>query len=74
MIILMLNKDLKIHAKEIDKIELINKMQSLESELEEMKHALKEDIRRSTSSDEDLAKLNNRVNDLRRQIVDIMNK
>ncbi len=60
--------------KEIDKIELINKMQSLESELEEMKHALKEDIRRSTSSDEDLAKLNNRVNDLRRQIVDIMNK
>ena len=60
--------------KDVDKIELINKMQSLETELEDMKHALKEDIRLSDNSDEDMAKLNSRVNDLRRQIVDIMNK
>lgn len=60
--------------KQIDKIELINKMQSLEQELDEMKHSLKEDIRLSTSSDDDLAKLNTRVNDLRKQIIDIMNK
>ncbi len=60
--------------KDIEKLELIDKMQLLESELEEMKHALKEDIRLSTSTDEDMAKLNNRVNDLRKQIVQIMNK
>ncbi len=59
---------------EIDRIELINKMQSLENELEEMKHALKENIRIQSSSDKDLAKLNNRVTDLRKQIVNIMNK
>ena len=59
--------------KELDKLELIEKMQNLETELEQMKHALKEDIRLSTSSDEDMAKLNNRVNDLRTQIIQIMN-
>ena len=60
--------------KDIDKIELINKMQQLESELEEMKHSLKEDIRLSSSSDEDMVKLNNKVNELRKQIIQIMNK
>ena len=45
-----------------------------ENELEDMKHALKEDIRLSDNSDEDMAKLNARVNDLRKQIVAIMNK
>lgn len=60
--------------RDIDKIDLINKMQSLESELEDMKHALKEDIRLADNSDEDMAKLNARVNDLRKQIITIMNK
>ncbi len=60
--------------KDIDRIELINKMQSLENELEDMKHALKENIRIQSSSDGDLAKLNSRVIDLRKQIVEIMNK
>ena len=60
--------------KEIDRIDLINKMQALENELEEMKHTLKENIRIQSSSDDDLAKLNNRVVDLRKQIVEIMNK
>ncbi len=60
--------------KEIDRIELINKMQSLENELEDMKHALKENIRIQSSSDEDLAKLNKRVMSLRKQIIEIMNK
>ena len=49
-------------------------MQSLESELEDMKHALEEDLRLAQDSDEDLTKLNNRVNDLRKQIINIMNK
>ena len=60
--------------REIDRIELIDKMQSLEDELEEMKQALKENIRLQLSSDDDLNKLNNRVVDLRKQIVDIMNR
>ena len=60
--------------REINRIELINKMQLLENELEEMKQALKENIRLQSSSDDDLAKLNNRVVDLRKQIVDIMNR
>ena len=60
--------------KQVEKIELIEKMQSLESELEDMKHALEEDLRLAQDSDEDLTKLNNRVNDLRKQIINIMNK
>ena len=60
--------------REIDRIELIDKMQSLEDELEEMKQALKENIRLQLSSDDDLNKLNNRVVDLRKQIVEIMNR
>ena len=60
--------------KELDKLELITKMQSLSLELEDMKRALKEDVRISSSSDEDMAKLNARVNDLRKNIIDIMNK
>ncbi len=60
--------------KQLERIELIDKMQYLESELENIKHALKEDIRIQSTSDEDLTKLNNRVNELRKQIVQIMNK
>ena len=61
-------------AKDIDKIELMDKMQKLEVELQDMRHSLKEDIRLSTTSDEDMAKLNKRVNDLRKQIIQIMGK
>ena len=39
-----------------------------------MKHSLKDNIRMSAASDEDMIKLNNRVNDLRKQIIDIMKK
>ena len=60
--------------KETEKIDLIDKMQALENELEDMKHTLKENIRIQSSNDDDLAKLNNRVLDLRKQIVEIMNK
>ena len=49
-------------------------MRKLESEIEDMKHTLQEDIIVSTSSDEDMARLNNKVNDLRKQIIEIMNK
>lgn len=59
---------------QVNRFELINKMQVLETELEDMKHALKEDIRLEVGTDEDMQKLNKRVNDLRKQIVDIINK
>ena len=47
-------------------------MDALESEIEEMKHNLKENIRLSSNYDDDMVKLNNRVNDLRKQIIEIM--
>ncbi len=58
--------------KQIDRIELLDKMQNLEQELEDMKHALKEDIRIARTSDKQMAELNNRVSDLRKQIIEIM--
>ena len=60
--------------RESEKIDLIEKMRNLEVEIEDMKNTLKEDIVLSTSSDEDIARLNNKVNDLRKQIIEIMNK
>ena len=58
---------------DIDRLDVIERMQRLESELEEMKNALKEDVRLSESSDEDLTNLDNRVNELREQIQKLMN-
>ena len=58
----------------INRFDLIEKMEILQQELEDMTHVLKEDIRLQTGSDEQMTKLNNKVNDLRKQIVDIMNK
>ena len=54
------------------RIDIIEKMQALEDEIEEMKHNLKENIRLSSNTDVDMMKLNNRVNDLRKQIIEIM--
>ncbi len=58
--------------KQYRRIEIIDKMQALEDEIEEMKHSLKENIRLSSSQDVDMLKLNNKVNDLRKQIIEIM--
>ena len=58
--------------KQKQRIDILDKMDALESEIEEMKHILKENIRMSSNYDEDIVKLNNRVNDLRRQILEIM--
>ena len=58
--------------KQQSRIDIIEKMQALEDELEEMKHTLKENIRLYSNSDVDMAKLNNRVNDLRKQIIEMM--
>ena len=58
----------------INRFDLIEKMEILQEELEAMTHVLKEDIRLQTGSDAQMTKLNNKVNDLRKQIVDIMNK
>lgn len=58
--------------KQKQRIDILDKMDALESEIEEMKHNLKENIRMSSNYDEDMVKLNNKVNDLRRQIIEIM--
>jgi hypothetical protein len=49
-------------------------MRELEVEISDMKWALLENIRLSNTADDDMVKLNNRVNDLRKQIIDMMNK
>ena len=58
--------------KQKQRIDILDKMDALESEIEEMKHNLKENIRLSSNYDDDMVKLNNRVNDLRKQIIEIM--
>lgn len=76
-----LNKEIVVNQRfkdpaqaHLNRFDLIEKMETLQQELEDITHALKEDIRLQTGSDEQMTKLNNKVNDLRKQIVDIMNK
>ena len=57
---------------QINNIALVNKMRELEVEISDMKRALLENIRLSNTADDDMVKLNNRVNDLRKQIIDMM--
>lgn len=59
--------------KQKSRLDILNKMQALEDEIENMKHHLKENMRLSSTSDEDMVKLNNKVIELRKQIIDIMN-
>ena len=59
---------------QINNIDLVNKMRELEVEISDMKRALLENIRLSNTADDDMVKLNNRVNELRKQIIDMMNK
>ena len=59
--------------KQISRIELIKKMQTLEKELVDMENQLKFNIDDSLSSDDGINKLNARVNDLRMQIIELMN-
>ena len=54
------------------RIDILNKIEALETEIEEMKETLEENIRISSNSDEDMIKLSNKVNDLRKQIIEIM--
>ena len=74
-----LNKEIVVNQRfkdpaqaHLNRFDLIEKMETLQQELEDITHALKEDIRLQTGSDEQMTKLNNKVNDLRKQIVDIM--
>ena len=57
---------------QIDKIELIEKIQALEIEIKDIKQALKDDIKIMSNSNEDMTKLNNKVNELRKQIIEMM--
>ena len=76
-----LDENMSVNAKfeypatsQINNIDLVNKMRELEVEISDMKRALLENIRLSNTADDDMVKLNNRVNDLRKQIIDMMNK
>ena len=60
--------------KDLDRLDLIDKMISLENELKDMRKSIEEDVRISSSNDEEMNRLNKKVNDLRAQIIEIMNK
>ena len=59
-------------AKEYVRLEVLGRMQTLKEELEDMESIVKEDILTEYANDEDIAKLNDRIKELERQIVKIV--
>lgn len=60
--------------KQVSRLELIEKMQDLEKELKEMKNQLIADIENEENSNEEISKLNTKVNEFRSHIIELMNK
>ena len=54
------------------RLQVLERMQTLQEELEDMKNIVKEDILSKEENDEEINKLNNKVKDLERKIVDII--
>lgn len=59
-------------AKEYVRLEVLGRMQTLKEELEDMETIVKEDILTEYAKDEEIAKLNERIKELERQIVKIV--
>lgn len=59
-------------AKEYVRLEVLGRMQTLKEELEDMESIVKEDILTEYANDEEIAKLNDRIKELERQIVKIV--
>lgn len=59
-------------AKEYVRLEVLGRMQTLKEELEDMELIVKEDILTEYANDEEIAKLNDRIKELERQIVKIV--
>ncbi len=54
------------------RLQVLERMETLQEEIEDMKNIVKEDILKSDSSDETIEKLNQKVKDLERKIVEII--
>ena len=59
-------------AKEYVRLEVLGRMQTLKEELEDMESIVKDDILTENSSDDEIIKLNDRIKDLEKQIVKIV--
>ncbi len=59
-------------AREYVRLEVLGRMQTLREELEDMESIVKEDILTEYANDEEIAKLNDRIKELERQIVKIV--
>lgn len=59
-------------AREYVRLEVLGRMQTLKEELEDMESIVKEDILTEYANDEEIAKLNDRIKELERQIVKIV--
>ncbi len=59
-------------AKEYVRLEVLGRMQTLKEELQDMELIVKEDILTEYANDEEIAKLNDRIKELERQIVKIV--
>ena len=62
----------KNKAKEYRKLEIIDRMATLKEELLDMESIVKEDILSNTFNDEEIGKLNDRIKELEKQIVSII--
>ena len=62
----------KEKIKEYSKLEVIDRMKTLKEELADMESIVKEDIMADTVNDADIEKLNERIKQLERQIVEIV--
>ena len=58
--------------KEYKKLEVIDRMETLKEELVDMEAIIKEDLLANTTNDEEISKLNNRIQSLEKQIVEIL--
>ncbi len=58
--------------KEYKKLEVIDRMETLKEELVDMEAIIKEDLLANTTNDEEISRLNNRIQSLEKQIVEIL--
>ena len=62
----------KRNLNEYKKLEVIDRMETLKEELIDMESIVKEDILANTVNDDEISKLNERIKELEKQIVEIV--
>ena len=59
-------------ARDFKKLEVIDRMETLKEELSDMQSIVKEDILANTVNDDEINRLNERIKNLEKQIVEIV--